>query len=176
MLEKLQEQNKLRVWKKFWEDTFKYLNRISSGNGKCVVYKFIGDGFILLYKPQFVNQLLPFCEGIKTYIDTKINALIREHLEQAPERVGVTIGIEKGNLIRMHLYGDMEYMGKAINAASRLQSTLKLPEHSNKLLVSAAVKEDIEDQLKERPCIAMDTILHNLYDNQEMTCYQITMQ
>jgi hypothetical protein len=67
-------------------------------------------------------------------------------------------------------------MGKAINVATRLQSTLKLPEQSNKLLVSAGVKAEIQEQLHGRTCQPVEVILHNLYGNSSITCYEIQMK
>ncbi len=173
LLEKIQEQNELRVWKKFWEDIFKYLNKISSNGARCVVYKFIGDGFILLYRPQYAKSILSFCDSIKIYINGKVDSIVKEHINEYPERIGITIGIEKGKLIQMRLYGNIEYMGRAINVAARLQSILRLPEHSNKLLVSVAVKNEIHEQINDRACKPVEVTLRNLYGNESVTCYEI---
>ena len=175
MLEKLQEQNKLPVWKKFWEGVFSHITKISSSGVRSIVYKFIGDGFILLYRPSYGDDILAYCEKIKTYVNEKIDEIVAEYLDEAPARTGITIGIDRGKIIRMRLLGDTEYMGEAINVASRLQSALKLPEHSNKLLVSEVVKDAIEAQIGERACKPVEAVLHNLYGNQSVTCYEIEL-
>ena len=175
ILENLQEQNKLRVWKKFWEGVFKHITKISSSGVRSIVYKFVGDGFILLYRPAFEEDILAYCDKIKVYVNEKIDAIVAEYLDEAPARTGITIGIERGEIIRMHLLGSSEYMGEAINAASRLQSLLKLPEHSNKVLVSETVKSAIEAQIGERACKPVEVVLHNLYDNQSVWCYEIEL-
>ena len=173
LLEKLQEQNKLNIWRKFWKDIFKYLNKISSGGAKCIVYKFVGDGFILLYKPRYKNNLLSFCDNIKIYINEKVNNIIKNNFTDYVERIGITIGIDKGTVIRMRLYGNVEYMGKAINVAARLQSLLKLPEHSNKILVSQQVQTEISEQLTDRTYKSIEATLHNLHGDKSITCYEI---
>ena len=173
LLEKLQEQNRLNIWRKFWKDIFKYLNKISSSGAKCIVYKFVGDGFILLYKPRYKNNLLSFCDNIKIYINEKVNNIIKNNFTDYAERIGITIGIDKGTVIRMRLYGNVEYMGKAINVAARLQSLLKLPEHSNKILVSQQVQTEISEQLTDRTYKSIEATLHNLHGDKSITCYEI---
>ena len=176
ILEKLQEQDKLRVWRKFWKGIFNHVSKLSWNGAKCIVYKFVGDGFILLYRPHYARDIMAFCESLKTYINENTNQIIEDHISGFSGRTGITIGIDKGEVIRMRLRGNPEYMGKAINVAARLQSLLKLPEHSNKLLVSMAVKNEIQEQIGDAVCKPVEESLHNLYGNSHITFYEIEMK
>lgn len=174
ILEKLQELDKLKIWRKFWNKTFRYLNNIAGERGKCTVYKFVGDGFILLYYTLNKKTLLDFCDKVIKFMNDKLSAIVTEYNIQT-KRLGITIGIDKGILIPMRFYGSKEYTGKAINIASRLQSLLKKPEDTNTILVSPQVYQDITPQLKEGNRSVTETrqVLHNLFNDEEFLCYRI---
>ncbi len=173
ILEAIQKKDKLRVWRKFWKKTYNYLFKISASQSKCIIYKFVGDGFILLYRPRYKKKIISFCEKIKNYMNKEINLIIKDYLRDYSGRTGITIGIDKGKLIKMMLHGKAEYMGKPINVASRLQSLLKLPENANKILVTKNLQSEIKDQLKNKDYKEKIEVLHNLYDNKEIPCIEI---
>jgi len=93
------------------------------------LYKFIGDGWVLLF-PDAVSKI-ELCgllgELCKSY-EVQFEACIRPLLSQEPNPIGLMFGIDAGELIRLELNGQFEYLGRAINVASRLQSyTKELP-------------------------------------------------
>jgi hypothetical protein len=49
---------------------------------------------------------------------------ILPHLSHKPALVGITFGIDKGELIPLTMYGQQEYVGRAINIACRLQAAV----------------------------------------------------
>lgn len=171
-LEKLQENNKIKVWKKMWTDIFHYANKIAGERGKCKVYNFVGDGFIFLYYPFKKDSLLKFCDNLIKYVNENLQRILLEN-DIKPKRVGITIGIDKGTLTLMRLYGSKEYMGEAINVAARLQSSLKGPEDTNTILVSEKVYEDIKPNLGDREVRQQRQVLRNLFNDKEVDCYQI---
>jgi class 3 adenylate cyclase len=94
------------------------------------LYKFIGDGWVLLF-PDAVPKIElcgMLCELSKSY-EAQFEASIRPLLSQEPNPIGLMFGIDSGELIRLELNGQFEYLGRAINVASRLQSyTKELPD------------------------------------------------
>ena len=67
-----------------------------------------------------------------------------------PSVVGATLGVERGNLIRMTMNEHDEYVGRALNIACRLQNAAKEKEpHSccYKALVSATLYNEVLAQL-----------------------------
>lgn len=172
ILEKLQEDNKLKIWRKFWTKVFHFANDIAGERGKCKVYKFVGDGFIFLYFSTKKDTLLDFCDEIMSFVNSNLDQIIKEN-NIKPKRHGITIGIDKGTLIPMRLYGSKEYMGEAINVAARLQALLKKPEDSNTILVSQKVFDDIKPTLGDRKFLIQKQVLHNLFDDNEVDCFQI---
>jgi hypothetical protein len=103
------------------------------------LYKFIGDGWVLLFpddvpKTELCALLRELCRSYETQFD----ACIKPMLSQEPNPIGLMFGIDAGELIRLELNGQFEYVGRAINVASRLQSyTKELPGGpSNKAIFS----------------------------------------
>jgi class 3 adenylate cyclase len=93
------------------------------------LYKFIGDGWVLLF-PDDVSKtdLCDFLRELSQSYEVQFEAAIRPLLSQEPNPIGLMFGIDAGELIRLELNGQVEYLGRAINVASRLQSyTKELP-------------------------------------------------
>jgi class 3 adenylate cyclase len=93
---------------------------------KFEIYKFIGDGWILLFPRDISkNQLLDFICELDTEFYLCFDHGIREFLQRIPTRVGVTAGVDSGELIRLEMNEQWEYLGRAINVATRLQGATK---------------------------------------------------
>ena len=87
------------------------------------LYNFTGDGWILLFSQKVGGQkLMAFLEELcKTYASlyaTKIRPVLETH----PEVLGMTFGMDRGQLIKIHMNGRDEFVGRPINVACRLQS------------------------------------------------------
>jgi len=112
-----------------------------SGNGGFELYKFTGDGWILLFPTAtngiaLIKTMYSLCEMIRA----ELARHILPSLSSMPPVLGATLGIEEGNLIRMTMNGRDEYVGRALNIACRLQNAAKEKEpHPDcyKALVSA---------------------------------------
>lgn len=89
-------------------------------------YKFTGDGWILLFPPDTNGiALLRFLEDLCSFFAKEFRTSVLRYLDNPPSLVGLTFGIEKGALIPMTMYGQPEYIGRAINVACRLQGAVK---------------------------------------------------
>lgn len=171
ILEKLQNSGNIKVWRRFWKSIFNTLSRNPYFSIRCKPYKFVGDGFIILYRHQFADSLYEFMKkGNQIFCETLEKILTEYKIE--PKRFGFAYGIDRGRLIHMNLLGKHEYMGEAINAAVRLQGQLKANEDANSIMISDNVFKMIKvpENVKqvERKCI-----LRNLYDDKELNCRQI---
>jgi class 3 adenylate cyclase len=175
ILEDLQNQERLETWKELWEKIFGFLKNSSEDNKKYVIYKFLGDGFILLFDPKYENELIEFCNLLCKTICKEIKILIDEYLNVSLERIGITAGVEKGELIKLDINNIEEYTGKAINIASRLQASLKEPEHVNKLLISKSVKRAIVSFYSSSIFKATDRKLHNLFGEKRFYCFEVDL-
>ena len=106
------------------------------------VYKFVGDGWILLF-PETTNgkELLQFLKDLCIYFKAQLRKEVLQYLDSPPKTTGLTFGMDKGMLVAMLMYNQREYVGRAINVACRLQSAIKDKGGSpaNRALVTNAV-------------------------------------
>ena len=90
------------------------------------IYKFIGDGWILLFDESITGmQLMSFLERLAEFYRATLASEVVYALQSTPSSMGLTFGVDRGTLIRMEMFGQSEYVGRPINLASRLQSALK---------------------------------------------------
>jgi len=92
-----------------------------------VVYKFTGDGWILLFPVGAIDGdgLMNFLIKLSQQHNVLRSKLVDSHLESIPESTGLTFGIEMGPLHKILLGNEVEFVGRALNVACRLQSAVK---------------------------------------------------
>jgi hypothetical protein len=89
-------------------------------------YKFTGDGWILLFpKDTDGNLLFTFLQELCRFFKREFEQQVLRHLATPPRITGLTFGLEKGPLAPMTMYGQREYIGRALNVACRLQTSIK---------------------------------------------------
>ncbi len=98
----------------------------SPPKGRFELYKFTGDGWILLF-PDTIGgfALIEFMYNLCEMIDAELARHIIPSLSSMPSVLGATLGVEQGNLIRMTMNEREEYVGRALNIACRLQNAVK---------------------------------------------------
>ena len=105
-------------------------------------YKFTGDGWILLFPAKTDGKvLIKFLIDLCAFFRKEFHKQVLKHLDTPPSITGLTFGVEKGPLVSMTMYGQREYIGRALNIACRLQSAIKDKDSSPayKALVSNGV-------------------------------------
>jgi hypothetical protein len=128
-----------------------WTSKHSPDNGRFELYKFTGDGWILLFPTTIrgkalVESMRSLCE----MIDAELARHIIPSLSSVPSVLGATMGVEEGKLIRMPMNERDEYVGRALNIACRLQNAVKEKEpHPGcyKALVSASLYNERLAQL-----------------------------
>jgi len=128
ILEDLKRTDNLGAWRKLLISLKDHLLERGVPLGMDL-YKFIGDGFVLLFPNNVPKlELCAFLADLSTTYEKQFESSIKPLLSQEPSPVGLMFGIDAGELIRMVLGNQVEYVGRAINVASRLQSyTKELP-------------------------------------------------
>lgn len=90
-------------------------------------YKFQGDGWILLFPPEIrLAELADFIGTLSTHFDADFNFAVLPYLQRKPHPCGLTFGIDSGDLVKIRMFGQEEYVGRPINLAARLQGATKL--------------------------------------------------
>ena len=98
----------------------------SPAKGRFELYKFTGDGWILLFPDTISGErLLQFMYSLCEMINAELARHIIPSLSTVPAVLGATLGVEAGNLIRMTMNEREEYVGRALNIACRLQDAVK---------------------------------------------------
>ena len=104
------------------------------------IYKFLGDGWVLLFDPDTITgpQLVRLLERFCHEYERLFNQGICEVLGSDSYQIGLTFGIDSGTLVKIVMNQRDEYIGRAINVASRLQSAIKQKDKTpaGKLLIS----------------------------------------
>lgn len=92
-----------------------------------ILYKFTGDGWIVLFPASEIDghNLLRFLVRLSCQHHFFWKQFIEGHLESIPESTGLTFGIEGGELRKVVLGNEVEFVGRALNVACRLQSAVK---------------------------------------------------
>jgi class 3 adenylate cyclase len=98
----------------------------SPGKGGLELYKFTGDGWILLFPATTRGKaLVDFMRSMCEMIDAELAKHIVPNLSAIPAVLGATLGVEDGALIRMTMNERDEYVGRPLNIAVRLQNAAK---------------------------------------------------
>lgn len=130
-----------------WRDLLIHLKTFitnQSENFDFDIYKFIGDGWILLFPEDFDGfEIIDFLYELSDKFKKRY-ITVEKHLNIKVNNVGLTFGIDKGTLIYLTMNGLREYIGKPINVATRLQGAIidkdKYPQ--NKVLISKNTYSD----------------------------------
>ncbi len=140
------------------------------------IYKFVGDGFILLFDTTtLIDQVLFFSIGLTDECDKYLTNFINNYIEDKEiPRKGITIGLAKGLIeeLKLDKESPIEYIGRPITVACRLQDSLYKPEHTNRVLMVLKLYAEIQDKLLKMVCAETSRSLKNINKNRKQTCYE----
>jgi len=146
---------------------------------KGSIYKFLGDGFILLFSAECgFDEILSCVGSICQASNTELKRFVSSKLDRPVlKRMGITVGIDEGRIYQTDFNDAMgiEYFGMPINRASRLQASLKDPNHANKALISWKLYSKIRDKCI-RTCAKETTrTFNNVAEDTTLRCYEIDL-
>lgn len=89
------------------------------------IYKFLGDGWVLIIDPETDKAALLsfFAELCYTYCHY-FKEEVEKHLSTKISPIGLTFGLDIGNIFSVDIGGNQEFMGPPLNIAARLQSCI----------------------------------------------------
>jgi class 3 adenylate cyclase len=112
-----------------WRNLLIYLKDFLRDQGQALgvdLYKFIGDGWILLFPDKVSREkLCDFLTLLSRRFSAHFEKDIAPLLQQPVSPTGLMFGVDAGELIRLEMNEGIEYLGRAINVASRLQACTK---------------------------------------------------
>jgi class 3 adenylate cyclase len=176
IIEDLTKRKNVQPLTTFLDELKRYLAKEQRTTTQFDPYKFTGDGWLLLFPGNTDGtRLLRFLENLCLYFAVQFQRTLLPHLSHKPARVGITFGIEKGELIPMTMSGQQEYVGRAINVACRLQAAVKdkgqSPAYS--ALVSERVYSEYFAQTNPHRVVRVTRNLRNMSDGPEFACRRL---
>ena len=139
-------------------------------------YKFTGDGWLLLFPAASDGaSLLRFLENLCLHFVVTFQRLLLPHLSRTPALVGLTFGIDKGEVLPLMMHGQQEYVGRAINVACRLQAAVvdKGPSPAYSALVSDRVYRDYLAETTPHRVIKVTRNLRNINNGEQFACRRV---
>ncbi len=139
-------------------------------------YKFTGDGWILLFPANTDGQaLLTFLRDLCAYFKKEFRKEVLNYLDTPPRITGLTFGLEKGPVASMIMFGGIEYVGRALNIACRLQNAVKDKDESPayKALVSNTVFNEYFFPATGYKVLRVKRTLRNIRGGDHFRCRKI---
>jgi hypothetical protein len=136
-------------------------------------YKFTGDGWILLFPASTAGESLwKFMCGLSDCYDRASAHFLLPRLNTRPSTTGLTFGVERGQIAKMTMFQQAEYIGRPITVACRLQSAVKsvTTAPGYKALVSASAFADYLAPLGLVAGRTRNVPLRNVRDGRAFRC------
>jgi len=153
--------------------------RKKQAEGQCEIYKFIGDGWILLFPYQIQGtDLIAFMEELSQTFGEKLKKLVIPHLQSLPAVFGLSFGVDRGKLVRMIMMNRAEFIGRPLNIASRLQSAIKDKDNNPayKALFSKYCFTALGIPKGYRGAKVVRRQLRNIQGGQNYSCVKLTLK
>jgi hypothetical protein len=177
IMEQLGEKGDIQRLKSFLTAIKRYLVK-EQDKVQFDIYKFTGDGWILLF-PSSCNgdALSAFLHNLCDYFSEEFSRSIVPFLARPPAVTGLTFGIDKGPLDKMTMAGRPEFIGRAINVACRLQSAVRQKGGSPayKALVSNAVFLEYFTTAKLHKVFHVERSLRNIDQGKPYRCRKLEL-
>ena len=178
ILEVLLRSENTEKWVKLLASAKEYLRDEREIQG-FEIYKFLGDGWILLFDEdmsgyELLLWLREFCEKYRSLF----KKMIEPYLESNIDKIGMSFGADIGTLICIQMLGKEEYIGRALNVAGRLQTAIKDKDSNpqNKILMTKNLYSSIgTDEADEFPVSDVTRSLRNISDGKNFQCKKVTL-
>ncbi|HUX51630.1 MAG TPA: hypothetical protein VMW73_12600 [Spirochaetia bacterium] len=174
---------RIRRWEKLLAALQKKLTDASGASG-FEVYKFVGDGWIILFDPasEPAGQLA-FFASLCSFYEQTFSELIDEQLQTVIGIHGLTFGLDSGDIYPIDLKGGREYIGSPLNIASRLQSAIRNPQDpsdnpADQLLMPRPLFNDRYREAvgKQYETSTVKRTLRNIRNDSTMYCTRIKLR
>jgi len=170
ILERIKQQDSFDLLGDFYQEISNWITKYIQI--KIDIYKFIGDGFILISDVP-IDEALIFCNKLTIYINNLLETTLLSILEDPvlPRR-GITIGLDVGDLYITKISNKEEYLSRCINIASRLQGTLKDKYEVNRIALSSNAYYRIKSTYTKNCCALRKNNFRNISDEKEIIYYE----
>jgi len=181
ILEELGRTENQTRWRNLLIEFKDYLVRKQSSVG-FFIYKFLGDGWILLFNPQSEGmEIFQLLENLSDRFESLYRRRIRNVLTTRISKIGLTFGMDMGSCIRFIMNGRPEYVGRPLNVAGRLQDAIGQRDEKpqKKGLVSKNLFATFTDQRKikrEYTVWSVKRQLKNISGGEDYRCLKVELK
>lgn len=179
IIEELSKSNEVDAWKNLISKLGLYIEE-QDPKDKMIIYKFIGDGWIII-----LDQLLDlnFIRGylsslLKKYLKL-FDDYVKPRLEIDIKNIGITAGVDIGEIFEIAINEKKEWIGRPINIASRLQGVVSIPKDNviNSFLISERSFNDLNGGSIEKKLVKKDKrrTLKNIADDDKFKCHKVLL-
>jgi len=177
IMEDLLRTGNIAIWRNLLIQLKKQLATSSKELG-FELYKFTGDGWILLFDSEYNGSgILNFVSQLSAQFEIEFKNSIFRYLENPPEITGLTFGIDSGPLVQIEMMENQEYVGRAINLACRLQGTITETDilSGYRVVISNQLFRSMEHELEQYHPELMKRRLKNIIRGGEFQCYRLSI-
>ena len=177
ILEDLLRSENIKKWRDLLVWMKEYLVR-KADDFDFDLYKFTGDGWIILFAYDCSGRdLFDFIKSFSKEFDKRMKKLSKDLLESPPDILGLTYGIDRGTLARFEMEEKKEYIGRAINVACRLQSSIKDKDRKPqyKILMTKNLYRQVKKEIRDYKKQNVTRKLHNIAGDKTFNCVKVTL-
>lgn len=163
-----------------WRDLLvglKNFLRSNESKRQFTIYKFIGDGWVLLFDTESDPlETFRFLKAFCNEYDRLFRTIVEPVLSTRISGTGVTFGMDRGTLVRVVMNEKEEFIGRPLNVASRLQGAIKERDSrpQGKVLMTNSLYADMQDELGAAFRVdAVTRKLRNITGGNEFRCQKL---
>ena len=178
IIENLIKRSKIDIWRNTLIEVKKYISE-EAHRCEAEIYKFTGDGWIILFEPPYAEKdILKFLRDINIYYENLYKKNVLVTLDIPPKISGMTFGVDEGQLVKMEMLNQVEYIGRPLNIACRLQRVI------NEIDINVGYRaflSHIAYNLLKQEADAYypdptERLLKNISENPDFRCYRLAIE
>jgi len=177
IMEDLLRRGNIITWRNLLISFKEYLAEASNKLG-FELYKFTGDGWVLLFEPKYsLARILTFLSDLSKIFEKDFYESVYQYLESPPDLIGLTFGMDSGALVSIEMMDREEWVGRAINLACRLQGAIEdidiLTGYS--VMISNNLYQCMKSELDFFQPELVKRRLKNIIRGGEIQCYKLSI-
>jgi hypothetical protein len=175
ILEALLTSDNVKAWRNLLISLKDYLIDKST-EYHAHLYKFTGDGWIMLFEwPHSGPNFMTLIQILSQFYEERFYKDIDVLLDKSPPITGLTFGIDQGKLVKFLINDNEEYVGRAINLACRLQGVIHELDikEGYRVFVSHRLYNKLQDNFTEYSPDATEKPLKNIIGGHPFRCYRL---
>jgi class 3 adenylate cyclase len=123
------------------------------------------------------DVVITFLEDFCRFFKKQFADGVYDLLDSPPEVTGVRFGLDRGDLVRIVMLRNPEYIGRPINVACRLQSAIKDKDRrpQYKALMTKHLYSRMKNDLSKSNCKEVNRTLRNINGDKAVRCVKFNL-